>query len=37
MLALPWQRVDLAQVQSALEYSIGRIVRAQARAQGSQR
>ncbi|MBC7990663.1 MAG: CHAD domain-containing protein [Luteimonas sp.] len=35
MLALPWQRVDLAQVQSALEYSIGRIVRAQARAQGS--
>ena len=35
MLVLPWQRVDLPQVQSALEYSIGRIVRAQARAQGS--
>ena len=35
MLALPWQRVELPQVQSALEYSLDRIVRAQARAQGS--
>ena len=35
MLASPWQRVDLLQVQSALDYGIDRIARAQARAQGS--
>ena len=35
MLALPWPRMDLPQLQSALQYSIERIVAAQARAQGS--
>lgn len=37
MLALPWQRVDLAQAQAALAHSVERIARAQARAQDSNR
>ncbi len=37
MLALPWQRVDLAQARAALAHSVERIVRAQTRAQDSNR